>query len=75
MSDKKGEGVVGDRQDSKPSGGNSVLRSDGTVHHTNWDEKGRTSWDEKNGNISKVHETEKTGNPKNVDTDNRGQRK
>lgn len=74
MAGNKGN-VTEVRQDSRPSGGNSTLRSDGTVHHTNFDNKGRTSWDERNGNITKVHETEKGGEPRNIPTDNRGNRK
>lgn len=74
MSDPKGN-VVEDRQGGGTTGGNSELKDDGTVHHTNWDQSGRTSWDEKNGEITRTHETEKGGEPRNIDTDNRGNRK
>jgi hypothetical protein len=41
------------------SGGSSENREDGSTHHTDWNQSGRASWDEKDGDVSGQHTTDK----------------
>lgn len=54
-------------------GGASRLNRDGSIHHTDYDDRGHNSWDEDRGDVSKIHETD--NNPhrtRDHPSDNRG---
>lgn len=55
-------------------GGSGHLNRDGSIHYTDYDDRGRTSWDEDRGNVSGIHDTDndRPGSHRNYPTDDRG---
>ena len=55
-------------------GGSAHLNRDGSVHYTDYDDRGRNSWDEDRGNVSGMHDTynDHPGSHRNYPSDNRG---
>lgn len=61
MSDEKwGPSDSGDQEvpDEKSGGSGSTDSDSGSVHYTDWNEDGRSSWDEKGSDVSGQHTTD-----------------
>ena len=55
-------------------GGSGHLNRDGSIHYTDYDDRGRNSWDEDRGDVSRIHDTDndRPGSHRDYPSDNRG---
>ena len=61
MGDEKwGPSDSGDQEtpDEKSGGSGSTDHETSSIHYTDWNESGRSSWDEKSGEVSGQHTTD-----------------